>query len=117
MVKRSVALESEELFRFRKSDSDASFPRTLPLPRLLTFTSILFLYRLFQVDTLEWCRERISELNRLIEEKRKEVDGDYQNYPPQNSAFVLFNTQIAAHMAVKSHAHHAPYTMADNYVE
>lgn len=53
----------------------------------------------------------------MIENKRNEVQNDYKNYPPQNSAFILFNTQIAAHMAVKAVAHHLPYRMADNYIE
>ncbi|KAN0063415.1 phosphate metabolism protein 7 [Thecaphora frezii] len=70
-----------------------------------------------KVDTLTWCRERIGELNKQIEAKRLEVSQDYKTYPPQNSAFILFNTQIAAHMAEKSHAHHLPYRMVNRYVE
>lgn len=35
-----------------------------------------------------------------------------QTYPPLNSAFVLFNTQIAAHLAAQSLTHHEPYRMA-----
>ncbi|KAJ1033108.1 hypothetical protein NDA16_000386 [Ustilago loliicola] len=70
-----------------------------------------------KVDTIHWCREEIARLNKEIEKKRSEVAVDYKNYPPQSSAFILFNTQIAAHMAVKSHAHHQPYRMTNRYVE
>jgi calcium permeable stress-gated cation channel len=35
-----------------------------------------------------------------------------QTYPPVNGAFILFNKQIAAHMAVQTLTHHAPYRMA-----
>lgn len=70
-----------------------------------------------KVDTIHWCREEIARLNKEIESKRSEIAVDYKNYPPQSSAFILFNTQIAAHMAVKSHAHHEPYRMTNRYVE
>jgi len=70
-----------------------------------------------QVDSLDWCPKRIAELNQLIESKRDEVDNDFAKYPPQNSAFILYNTQIGAHQAFKAIAHHLPYRMADNYIE
>ncbi|KAI0064338.1 DUF221-domain-containing protein [Artomyces pyxidatus] len=48
-------------------------------------------------------------------------DADFsdQTYPPANGAFVLFNRQIAAHLAVQSLTHHDPYRMgeASKYVE
>lgn len=103
----NIDAHTSKLLRIWRWKAD-SLPSRSCLPPSLLF---------YQVDTLEWCRERIGELNKLIEEKRHTISGDYQNYPPQNSAFILFNTQIAAHMAVKSHAHHQPYRMADNYVE
>ncbi|KAA1472080.1 DUF221-domain-containing protein [Dentipellis sp. KUC8613] len=34
-----------------------------------------------------------------------------QTYPPVNGAFVLFNSQLAAHLAVQSLTHHEPYRM------
>ena len=40
-----------------------------------------------------------------------------QTYPPLSSAFILFNRQIAAHLAVQALAHHAPYRMAGKYTE
>lgn len=36
-----------------------------------------------------------------------------QTYPPLNSAFILFNRQIAAHLATQALAHHSPYRIAD----
>lgn len=39
-----------------------------------------------------------------------------QTYPPMNSAFVLFNKQIAAHLAAQTLTHHAPYRMADRHL-
>jgi hypothetical protein len=38
-------------------------------------------------------------------------------YPALNSAFITFNKQIAAHLAVQSLAHHLPYTMSSRYIE
>ncbi|SPO25626.1 uncharacterized protein UTRI_03350_B [Ustilago trichophora] len=70
-----------------------------------------------KVDTIHWCREEIARLNKQIEKKRSEIAVDYKNYPPQSSAFILFNTQIAAHMAAKAQAHHEPYRMTNRYVE
>lgn len=36
-----------------------------------------------------------------------------QTYPPLNSAFILFNRQIAAHLAAQALPHHSPYRIAD----
>ncbi|KXN81695.1 hypothetical protein AN958_03942, partial [Leucoagaricus sp. SymC.cos] len=38
-------------------------------------------------------------------------------YPPLNSAFITFNKQIAAHLAVQVLAHHDPYRMTTKYNE
>ena len=38
---------------------------------------------------------------------------DEQTYPPLNSAFILFNRQIAAHLAAQALTHHSPYRIAD----
>ena len=40
-------------------------------------------------------------------------------YPPANGAFILFNKQIAAHMAAQTLTHHEPYRMSNalKYVE
>ncbi|KDN46784.1 DUF221-domain-containing protein [Tilletiaria anomala UBC 951] len=70
-----------------------------------------------EVDTIEWCREEIAKLNHDIEAKRHEVATDFEKYPADNSAFLLFNQQIAAHMAQKAQTHHLPYRMVDRYIE
>lgn len=41
------------------------------------------------------------------------ADFSDQTYPPSNGAFVLFNKQIAAHMAAQALSHHDPYRMAN----
>jgi len=69
-----------------------------------------------KVDTITWCREEIERLNKLIGEKRSAVSTDYKEYPPMNAAFILFKTQIAAHLAVNAQAHHLPYRMNDRYM-
>ena len=47
------------------------------------------------------------------------VDFSDLTYPPANGAFVLFNRQIAAHMAAQTLTHHEPYRMSNalKYVE
>ncbi|KAF7318964.1 Protein kinase domain-containing protein [Mycena chlorophos] len=40
-----------------------------------------------------------------------------QTYPALSSAFITFNKQIAAHMAVNLLIHHEPYRMAGKYAE
>ncbi|KAF8155669.1 hypothetical protein B0H34DRAFT_751686 [Crassisporium funariophilum] len=43
--------------------------------------------------------------------------GEEGVYPPMNSAFVTFNRQISAHLAVQVLAHHEPYRMGNKYIE
>ncbi|KAE8227813.1 hypothetical protein CF326_g7277 [Tilletia indica] len=69
-----------------------------------------------KVDTIQWCREEIARLNKLIGDKRSAVATDYKEYPPLNAAFILFKTQVAAHLAVNAQAHHQPYRMNDRYM-
>lgn len=93
-----------------------------------------------KVDSLEWAKEEIERTsNELTKSQRvlarevntmtrssiyanmplKELSAelDKQTYPPLNSAFVLFNKQIAAHMAAQALAHHEPYQMSSKYVD
>ena len=42
---------------------------------------------------------------------RAVVDFSGLKYPPANGAFILFNEQIAAHMAAQTLTHHGPYCM------
>ena len=48
-----------------------------------------------------------------------DVDFSGLTYPPVNGAFILFNRQIAAHMAAQTLTHHEPYCMPNalKYVE
>lgn len=90
-----------------------------------------------EVDTIDWCRQEIAATTGLLIQGRQtladqglslpeDVNGDgkvdkndraKQPYPLLNSAFVTFNQQIAAHLAVNALTHHEPYCMADRYLE
>ncbi|EIW55322.1 DUF221-domain-containing protein [Trametes versicolor FP-101664 SS1] len=93
-----------------------------------------------QVDTIEWARQELTETNQLLHEARRQLardvtttsnipeantnhpdalkadPGSAQMYPALNSAFILFNNQIAAHMAAQVLTHHMPYRMATKTV-
>ncbi|KAG2156714.1 uncharacterized protein EDB93DRAFT_863086 [Suillus bovinus] len=90
-----------------------------------------------KVDTIDWCRQEIAAATGLLTKGRQtladqglsvpeDVNGDgkvdkndraKQPYPALNSAFITFNQQIAAHLAVNALTHHEPYCMADRYLE
>jgi hypothetical protein len=143
-------------------------PRTeRPSYRLPPFTwfpfSIPFVGK--KLDTIDWAREQIHELNVELEQRRDilardiarttaeeaqvtnrthrigagklnvtipavpvsiplvkgrpSVEFSDQTYPPANGAFILFNKQIAAHMAAQTLTHHEPYRMSGSlkYIE
>jgi hypothetical protein len=50
---------------------------------------------------------------------RPVVDFSGLKYPPANGAFILFNTQIAAHLAAQTLTHYEPYCLSNSlkYVE
>ena len=50
---------------------------------------------------------------------RPVVEFPDQTYPPANGAFILFNKQLAAHLAAQTLAHHDPYRMSGSskYIE
>ncbi len=66
-----------------------------------------------KVDTIHWCREELARLNMEIEEDQEHPE----RYPTMNSAFIQFNSQVAAHMACQSVTHHVPKHMAPRVVE
>ncbi|KAI9458606.1 hypothetical protein BJY52DRAFT_413437 [Lactarius psammicola] len=151
----------------RKTPIDELVPKDKrPSHRLPLFSWMPFSIPLFgkKVDTIEWAREQIHELNTKLAERRKilarditrttdaeaqtttrthnigvgklniaipvvqvsvplvgtrAVDFSDQTYPPANGAFILFNKQIAAHMAAQMLVHHEAYRMSDSlkYVE
>jgi hypothetical protein len=117
------------------------------------------------VDTIEWAREQVHDLNTQLEQRREilaqdivrttgaeaettvrthrigagklsialpsvpvsiplvgtvaAVDFSEQTYPPANAAFILFNKQIAAHIAAQILTHDEPYSMSasQKYIE
>lgn len=94
----------------------------LPSPKWMPF-ALPFLGT--KVDTINWCKEQIVEHDKNLESKREQLKrdiktpgtGDDETYPPLNSAFVLFNQQIGAHLACQSLIHNEPYAMSGRYIE
>ncbi|WFD37133.1 uncharacterized protein MJAP1_000075 [Malassezia japonica] len=70
-----------------------------------------------KVDTINYCRTEITRLNQEINTERERAMNDYESYPPQSSAFVLFNQQLSAHLAARTEGCHEPYRMAERWVE
>ena len=73
-------------------------------------------------DVGEGEREQFADGGKGEEDAGEKIDGAKKGtvdvakeYPPLNSAFVTFNRQIAAHMAVQVLAHHEPYRMSEFY--
>ncbi|KAI0631057.1 DUF221-domain-containing protein [Trametes polyzona] len=113
-----------------------------PTHRLPPFSWLPFSLPLIgkKVDSIEWARQELAETNEALREARRKLardvaattnlpepetnhpdalkadPGTSQTYPPLNSAFVLFNKQIAAHMAAQVLTHHMPYRMATKNV-
>ncbi|ETW77979.1 hypothetical protein HETIRDRAFT_324961, partial [Heterobasidion irregulare TC 32-1] len=87
-----------------------------PTHRLPPFSWLPFSLPLIgkKVDSIEWAREEIKTTSEALAERRRD-----QTYPPVNGAFILFNRQIAAHLAAAGLTHHGPYRMASagKYVE
>ncbi|KAG8731630.1 hypothetical protein FRC11_003222 [Ceratobasidium sp. 423] len=78
-----------------------------------------------KVDTIEWARKEVLESDKLLTEGRQKLAEDRanigvdldENYPPLNSAFILFNQQIGAHIAAQILVHNQPYRMAEKHTE
>ncbi|KAK9467238.1 hypothetical protein V1512DRAFT_262278 [Lipomyces arxii] len=66
-----------------------------------------------KVDTIEWCRSKLNELNVQIVEMQQ----DEERHPLMNSVFIQFNNQLAAHMACQSLASDQPQYMVPRLVE
>ena len=104
-------LEAEEpLWKRYLSDSDRETMWVPPFAQS-TLPSIPFIGK--KVDTIDYCREMVAKLNISIEHDQKHEE----RFPLMNSAFVQFNSQIAAHMACQSLSHHLPKHMAPRVVE
>ena len=68
-----------------------------------------------KVDTIEWARKEIEEIEPQLEKSREQLREDAlspgtegDTYPPRSSAFIRFRSQIAAHLAAEALAHHMP---------
>lgn len=66
-----------------------------------------------KVDTIDWCKEELSRRNPDIANKQRHPE----LYKPLNSAFIQFNRQIAAHMAVQSVSHSRVKALSPRYLE
>ncbi|KAK9479769.1 hypothetical protein V1514DRAFT_366518 [Lipomyces japonicus] len=75
------------------------------------FVGIPFISR--KVDTIDWARTELNRLNKEIEDMQE----NETRFPLLNSAFIQFNSQVAAHMACQSLASESPKHMAPRLVE
>lgn len=66
-----------------------------------------------KVDAITYCMERISQLNTEIETAKE----NEEYYHVLNSAFIQFNRQIAAHMAVQCVTASIPLAMTPRYID
>ncbi|KAK9760816.1 phosphate metabolism protein 7 [Basidiobolus ranarum] len=66
-----------------------------------------------KVDSIDYYSRKLRELNVEISEKQSNPS----NYRKQASAFISFNNQLAAHIAVQSVSHHLPLAMYTKYVD
>ncbi|KAI5812975.1 hypothetical protein BZA77DRAFT_132348 [Pyronema omphalodes] len=67
-----------------------------------------------KVDTIDWCRTKLAELNPQIEELQAAArTGEGKKL---NSAFIEFTTQSAAQVALQTLAHQKPLHMAPRYI-
>jgi calcium permeable stress-gated cation channel len=62
---------------------------------------------------VNWARAELAKRNLGIARSQSRPD----RYAPMNSAFIQFNTQLAAHMACQSVASHRPFYMTPRYLE
>lgn len=65
------------------------------------------------VDQIDYCSEQIDRLSKKIKKMHEELD----QFPSGTSAFIQFNSQVAAHMAVQSNIHHSAALMSPRQLE
>lgn len=77
-----------------------------------------------KIDKIDWARKEIALCTEALTKGREQLKEDVNSvgaeqdyYPPLSSAFVHFNKQMAAHMAMQCLAHNRPYRMAERYIE
>ena len=68
-----------------------------------------------KIDTIDWARKEIEEVEPQLERSRAQLRDDAlspgsegDTYPPRSSAFIKFNQQLGAHCAMQSLTHHMP---------
>lgn len=124
-----------------RNDVDHFVPRNKrPSHRLPPLSFLPFSLPLIgkKVDSIEWARSEIADTSAALDEGRRALTTDVdrssaiappetsnpdsmkplheaQSFPPHNAAFILFNNQLAAHLAVQALTHHKPYRMAARY--
>jgi calcium permeable stress-gated cation channel len=90
----------------------AKWMPSLPLiGKKVSLPKALFLIE--QVDTVKWAREELKKMNPSI----ARLQARPERFDPMNSAFIQFNTQLAAHMACQSVTSHTPMFMTPRYIE
>jgi hypothetical protein len=62
---------------------------------------------------VKWAREELKKMNPTI----ARLQARPERFGAMNSAFIQFNTQLAAHMACQSVASHKPMFMTPRYIE
>ena len=62
---------------------------------------------------MKWAREELKKMNPTI----ARVQARPERLDAMNSAFIQFNTQLAAHMACQAVASHKPMYMTPRYIE
>ncbi|KAF5364658.1 hypothetical protein D9758_005530 [Tetrapyrgos nigripes] len=66
-----------------------------------------------KVDTIDWCKQEISDLNIKIQQARAHlVEGK-----PLGSVFILCNLQMGAHILAQCVSYHEPFKMIDKWIE
>ena len=91
-------------------DKDRDYLR-LPILQQSWMPSLPFFGR--KVDTISYCSQEIARLNTEINQGQREPE----KYPFTSSAFIKFNTQVAAFMAGQSVTHHTPLCLRSQYLE
>ncbi|KAK6340517.1 hypothetical protein TWF696_008843 [Orbilia brochopaga] len=66
-----------------------------------------------KVDVIYYCRQQLAILNEEIPKDQSRPE----KFPLMNSAFLQFQSQIAAHMACQATNHHVPLRMSPRYLE
>ncbi|KAB8337311.1 hypothetical protein FH972_021612 [Carpinus fangiana] len=81
--------------------------------RMVPFWLIWPFGLLKSVDKIDYCVAEIDRLGKKIAER----SANPEDYKAASSAFIQFNSQVAAHMAVQSNMHHSPSLMGPRILE